>query len=118
MSNTLKSRTARSAVFIVRESLKSLRLYCLNLNDPTNIERIVKESEILSMSLKKLERYLDAPTSSQPTDPSSGETPINVLTVNRVLSAVQEGRICGVCGGIIDGTQSEDTGKGTSRNRR
>ena len=101
MSDTLKSRTARSAIFIVRESLKSLRQYSADLTDPANIDRIVKESEILSTSLKKLERYLDAPASTQTDTPRDAE--ISVPTVTRALSAVQDGRICGACGGVIEG---------------
>jgi len=102
MSETLGSRTARSAIFIVRESLRSLRQYSA---DPANIDRIIKESQILSTSLKKLDRYLDAPAVGQlSSDPATREGPlIDIQSVNRVLKAIHDGRICAECSGVIEG---------------
>lgn len=108
MSDTLKSRTARSAIFIVRESLKSLRQYSADLTDPANIDRIVKESEILSTSLKKLERYLDGPASGQITDTPRAGPLIDIQSVGKMLTAIHAGAICGDCGGVQSGERSPD----------
>lgn len=110
LPDTLKNRTARSAIFIIRESLRSLRQYTADLSDPANIDRIIRTSGVLSTSLKKLEPFLDAPVGTkQSTAPAEGEL-INVPTVIRVLAAVQDGRICGECGGIIEGCSDHDHG--------
>lgn len=109
MSDTLKSRTARSAVFIVRESLKSLRQYSADLCDPANIDRVIKTAEVLSTSLKKLEPFLDVPAGGQqPSDHSRDGPLIDIRSVGKMLTAIHEGRICADCGGIIDGSPDYD----------
>lgn len=102
MSDTLKNRTAKSALFIVRESLRSLRQYSADLSDPANITRIISEAQILSTSLKKLEKFLDVPTATDHSiDLNSRENElIDVRAVNRVLTAVHEGKLCPTCGGL------------------
>ena len=105
MSDTLKNRTARSAIFIIRESLRALRQYTADLSDPANIDRIIRTSGVLSTSLKKLEPFIDLPASehhSSNTVAHAGAL-IDVQSVSRVLVAVHDGRICAECGGIVEG---------------
>mgnify|MGYP001028235429 CR=1 FL=1 len=99
MSQTLKSRTARASLFLLRENLKDLRSYAAEF-DPDQIDRLVKTAELTSTTIKKLLSWIaDAPTTERNPAPES-ET-IDIVAVTRALAAAENGRFCYYCGGIV-----------------
>ena len=94
----LKAETVRSSLFVVRVSLNALRQYVANLDDPASIDRVIREAEIMSTSLKKLHAYIgDEPVNEMP---ASAGTDIDLAIVTDFLASVRDGRICHQCGGI------------------
>ncbi len=98
MSNDLKARTARSSLFVINESLKALRQNMAKLDDPSSIDRVIREGEIMSTSLKKLHAYLGE---KQKNDmPASAGSDIDLDVLTRCLLAIRKNRICPNCGGV------------------
>lgn len=99
MSDTLKSRTARSALFLLQENLRDLRTYSENF-DPDEIDRLVKAADLVSMSIKKLLVWVsDTPTNDA--QPASTGDLIDVAALSSFLSAANTGRLCSRCGGLM-----------------
>ncbi|PIE14853.1 MAG: hypothetical protein CSA68_09290 [Rhodobacterales bacterium] len=101
MSGTLKSRTARSALFLLRENLKDLRTYSWQF-DPAEIDRVSKAAELVSTSLKKLQGWVaeePANANDRTAEPASDE--IDVLAIRSFLNAVESERLCPICGGML-----------------
>lgn len=101
MPNTLKSRTARSALFLLRENLKDLRQYTESF-DPAEIDRVSKAAELVSTSLKKLQAWV----AEEPVNAKGGAgvpvtDELDVLAVSDFLTAVQLGHLCARCGGLL-----------------
>lgn len=99
MSQTLKSRTARASLFLLRENLKDLRSYASEF-DPDQIDRLVKTAELTSTTIKKLLVWIaDAPAKEWKPAPESEM--IDIVAVARALGAFENGRFCYDCGGIV-----------------
>lgn len=94
----LKEQTLRSSLFVVRESLSALRQHVANLDDPPSIDRVIRESEIMSTSLKKLHAYLGDETKND--GPVAAGSVIELRVVSDFFAAVRDNRICAHCGGI------------------
>lgn len=94
----LRMQTVKSALFVVRESMAALRQHVANLDHPASVDRVIREAEIMSTSLKKLHAYLgDEPKNDMPA--SAGPT-IELRVVSDFFEAAQDNRICAHCGGI------------------
>lgn len=99
MSETLKSRTTRSALFLLKENLRDLRTYAENF-DPDEIDRLVKAADLVSSSLKKLLAWVsDAPTNE--VESASAGDMIDVVALSSFLSAANTGRLCPRCDGLM-----------------
>lgn len=99
----LKSKTAAASHFVIRESVQNLRLLSKNLDDPSTVDRVLAESEIISASLKKLSKILeaDAQENQTPAAPEQDpETEIGVSDVLFFLKMAETGRLCEKCGGF------------------
>ncbi len=96
----IKSRTARNSIFIIREGLKELRFHASRMrDDEASIDRVIKESDLLSQTCKKLLNYVEAPEIKK--------TPRNIEKIDiphllNILSTVSAGRICTDCGHSLD----------------
>jgi len=100
MPDTLKSRTARSALFLLRENLRDLRAYAEDF-DPEEIDRLVKAADLVSTSLKKLQAWVaEEPKNDVAPAPEDGEA-IDVLQLSAFLDAVSKDRLCLACGGLL-----------------
>lgn len=98
MQDTLKSRTARSALFLLKENLRELRTYAESF-DPDEIDRLVKAADLVSTSIKKLLSWVAVePTNKK--EPALAGDLIDVSALLCFLSAVEEKRLCPRCGGL------------------
>ena len=102
-ADTLRSRTARSSLILLRENLRDLRAYSADF-DPEQIDRLTKAAELTSTTIKKLLAWLEpeqmnnaAPASERLSDHESEL--IDVLAVTAFLSAID--RLCPTCGGLL-----------------
>ena len=100
MPDTLKSRTARSALFLLRENLRDLRAYAENY-DPDEIDRLVKAADLVSTSLKKLQAWVAEEPTNDVAPASEGGEAIDVLQLSAFLDAVNKDRLCLTCGGLL-----------------
>lgn len=99
----LKSRTARASHFVISESVQNLRQLATQLEDPSTVDRVLAEAELISSSLKKLAKILesDAQESKAPATPKlDPETEIGVSDVLFFLKMAGADRICDECGGF------------------
>lgn len=94
----IANRTARNSIFIIREGLKELRYHASRMrDDEASIDRVIKESDLLSQTCKKLLNYVDAPEAKKLTK----EGPrIDVKHLLDVIHAVAGGGACPECGGL------------------
>lgn len=101
MSGSLKSRTARSALFLLRENLKDLRAYSRQF-DPAEIDRVSKTAELVSSSLKKLQTWVAVePTNANGSKAEPASDEIDVLALRFFLNAVESKRLCPACSGML-----------------
>ncbi len=99
----LKNRTARASHFVISESVANLRQLATQLEDPSTVDRVLAESEIISASLKKLSKVLEADAQENqlaPTPKQDPESEIGVSDVLFFLRMAQADRICEKCGGF------------------
>lgn len=97
-SPDIKNRTARNSIFIIREGLKELRYHASRMGDDVaSIDRVIKESDLLSQTCKKLLNFVDVPETK--TCPKIGPK-IDVPHLLGVLHAVKAGALCADCGGL------------------
>ncbi len=96
---TIPNRVATNSVFLVRESLKQLRYHAEKMtDDDSSVERVIRESDLLSSLLKRLEPFLENPEAravAKQNDPD-----INIAALSRFFSAVDQNEICATCGGV------------------
>lgn len=100
MSDTLKSRTAKSSLALIRRSLADMRAASAALKTDESFEEIIRSAETLSAGIKRLSVYV----SDQPTPKKSSPNETSVLDVDhaaRVLNAVKNGE-CPQCGGLVE----------------
>ncbi|MGH1412119.1 MAG: hypothetical protein ACRBB0_01405 [Pelagimonas sp.] len=96
MSADIKSRTARNSIFLIREGLKELRYHANQMaDDPASIDRVIKESDLLSQTCKKLLNFVEAPEIKK--TPRSFEK-INMSHLMKVIAALPSGDFCPTCG--------------------
>lgn len=94
----IANRTARNSIFIIREGLKELRYHASRMrDDEASIDRVIKESDLLSQTCKKLLNYVDAPEAKA--NVNNGPK-IDVQHLLDVLNAVETGTLCDNCGGL------------------
>lgn len=100
-TDTLKSRTARSSMKLIRQSLIALRRASSDLTIEANIEATLRESEVLSTAIKRLSGFI---SESDPARHGKANvrptTSTDVRHVHRVLSSIVEGRFCPDCDGV------------------
>lgn len=98
MSDTLKTRTERASLFLLRENLSDLHAYSENF-DPDEIDRLVKAADLVSTSLKKLLSWVsDEAVVDQA--PASSEQ-IDIMASSAFITAVLSGQVCQQCGGNL-----------------
>lgn len=96
----IKNRTARNSMFLIREGLKELRFHASRMaNDPASIDRVIKESDLLSQTCKKLLNFVEAPEIKKA---PRGFEKINIPHLMEVIAALPFGNICRTCGHIRD----------------
>jgi hypothetical protein len=101
MSASLKSRTARSSLFLLRTNLQDLRAYSRQF-DPAEIDRITKSAELVSTSLKKLQGWVaKEPINTNGSKAEPASDAIDVLALRVFLNALESGRLCPACGGML-----------------
>ena len=94
---TLRSRSARSAVFVVQEELRSLRQHVADSSPDWT--RIAASAHALSSSLKRLYRFLDDHDATPEQHRTAEPHRTNIDAILRAVEAIREGRIC-ACGCI------------------
>lgn len=106
--NTLRSRTARSSLILLRENLKDLRGYAEDF-DPDQIDRLTKAAELTSTTIKKLLAWLE-PEQKNDTPPANAGTEehIDLRALAAFLDAARAGRICPECGGLLPSSANHD----------
>ncbi len=97
MPRSLRSRTARSSLILLRENLKDLRAYAEDF-DPQQTDRLVKNAELTSTTIKKLLAWLE-PEEAPPASAGDDGDLIDVVAVRAFLCAMD--RLCPVCGGRL-----------------
>lgn len=102
--NTLRNRTARSSLILLRENLRDLRGYAEDF-DPEQIDRLTKAAELTSTSIKKLLAWLE-PEETPPVLAGDDGDQIDVLAVRAFLCAMD--RLCPVCGGRLPSGADHD----------
>lgn len=96
---TIPNRVATNSIFLVRESLKQLRYHAERMtNDDSSIERVIRESDLLSTLLKRLEPFLETPQAR--VESKQIGTEIDIAALSRFLAAVETDDICPNCGGV------------------
>lgn len=99
----IANRTARNSIFIIREGLKELRYHASRMrDDEASIDRVIKESDLLSQTCKKLLNFVDTPEAkARPRSDRTKDGPkINVQHLLKVLGSVESGA-CPECGGYV-----------------
>ena len=102
--NTLRNRTARSSLILLRENLRDLRGYAEDF-DPEQIDRLTKAAELTSTSIKKLLAWLE-PEEAPPASAGDDADLIDVLAVRAFLCAMD--CLCPVCGGRLPSGADHD----------
>lgn len=101
MQMTIPNRVATNSVFLVRESLKQLRYHAEKMtDDDSSVERVIREADLLSTLLKRLEPYLETPQAR--VESKQIETEIDVTALSKFFAAVEDDAICPDCGGVIE----------------
>ena len=100
---TLRSRSARSAVFVVQEELRNLRQH---VADPhPDWTRIAASAHALSSSLKRLYRFLDDHDTT-PEQRRAAETPrTDIDALLHAIECVRYSRVCPVCDGLLPASE-------------
>jgi len=99
MSMTIPNRVATNSIFLVRESLKQLRYHAEKMtDDDSSIERVIREADLLSTLLKRLEPFLETPQTR--VQAKQIETGIDIAALSRFFTAVEHDDICPNCGGV------------------
>ncbi len=92
----IKNRTARNSMFLIREGLRELRFHASQMaDDPASIDRVAKESDLLSQTCKKLLNFIETPEIKKA--PRHVEK-IDVPHLMEVISALSSGDMCPTCG--------------------
>ncbi len=98
---TIPNRVATNSIFLVRESLKQLRYHAEKMtDDDSSIERVIREADLLSTLLKRLEQFLETPQAR--VEAKKVETEIDIPALSRFFAAVEADDICPNCGGVIE----------------
>lgn len=94
---TIPNRVATNSIFLVRESLKQLRYHAEKMTeDDSSIERVIREADLLSTLLKRLEPFLE--TQKSRAVPKQMTAKIEIAALSRFFAAVEHGDICPICG--------------------
>ena len=107
MNETIRSRTARSSLTLLRATLQTFR--SLDVTDPAQAPRVIKTAELLSMTAKNLGKFLtdhahgEAAKNAEPPEPK-----FDVFRVEAALAGIVNGGCCPRCGGYIP--NHEDNG--------
>jgi len=100
-TSTLRSRTARSSLILLRENLRDLRAYAEDF-DADHIDRLTKAAELTSTTIKKLVSYITEETKNDAPPMSAGDGKlIDIRALSAFLDDLHAGRICPVCGGVL-----------------
>lgn len=96
---TLRSRSARSSVYVVQEELRNMRRYVADPNPDWT--RIAASAHALSSSLKRLYKFL-GDLETTPAQRRADEPParINIAALASAIENIRLGRVCGRCGGL------------------
>ena len=95
MPETLRSRTARASLYLLRENLNDLRRYADD-PDPDTIDRLVKTAELTSTTIKKLLAWISDEPKNEVSSVSSPR--IEPVALLKALEAIQTDSICHQCG--------------------
>ncbi|MEP5630381.1 MAG: hypothetical protein ABJP79_00715 [Tateyamaria sp.] len=101
--NSLKARSARSSIFLIRTGIAKLKEYQDRIEEMESLERLVIEADQLSSNLKRLESLItDAPAPKQaPVE----EDILDVHAIGFFAQMAAQGKLCSVCGQVkIKGT--------------
>ena len=94
---TIPNRVATNSIFLVRESLKQLRYHAEKMaDDDSSIERVIRESDLLSTLLKRLEPFLESPQARK--ESKQIETKIDLAALSKFFSAMERNDYCPTCG--------------------
>ena len=100
ITDSIQNRTARSSLRLLKTTLQSFR--ALDTSDPANIDRVIKEAELLSTTCKKLGKYLhddvpgEAAKKAEPPEPK-----FDIFRVAAALSGIVNSGCCQRCGGYL-----------------
>lgn len=97
--NSLKARSARSSIFLIRTGIAKLKEYQARIEEPESLERLVIEADQLSSNLKRLESLItdDAPT---PKQPAPVEETLDVHAIGFLAHMTAQGKLCSACGQV------------------
>ena len=98
----MKDRTSRSLVFVIYETIKSLRHLAARADDPTVIQLIVKEAEVLSQSVTRLsKRIQELPPEPNAEPIKTDHIPLTMICEMLALAKrAQFSAVCVRCGGF------------------
>lgn len=97
--NSLKARSARSSIFLIRTGIAKLKEYQARIEEPESLERLVIEADQLSSNLKRLETLItdEAPAPKQaPVE----EEILDVHAIGFLAQMAAQGKLCGECGQV------------------
>lgn len=97
--NSLKARSARSSIFLIKTGIAKLKEYQARIEEPESLERLVIEADQLSSNLKRLESLIteDAPT---PKQPAQVEEALDVHAIGFLAEMTAQGKLCSTCGQV------------------
>ena len=97
-------------MFVVRETLKSLRHLSARADDPTVIPLIVKEAEVLSQSVTRLsKRIQELPPERSPEPTMTDQMQLPMISEMLALAKrAQFSTVCSQCGGFDIGQFTPD----------
>lgn len=120
VNDTIRSRTARSSLTLLKATLQTFR--ALDVTDPEQAPRVIKTAELLSMTAKKLGKFLtddangEAAKKAEPPEPK-----FDVFRVAAALAGIVNGGCCPQCGGYRphnadhDGNVPDEVAEGALR---
>jgi len=97
--NSLKARSARSSIFLIKTGIAKLREYQARIEEPESLERLVIEADQLSSNLKRLESLITDDTPA-PIQPTPVEKTLDVHAIGFLAQMAAQGKLCSVCGQV------------------
>ena len=97
--NSLKARSARSSIFLIKTGIAKLKEYQARIEEPESLERLVIEADQLSSNLKRLESLI-TDEKPAPKQPAPVDEILDVHAIGFLAQMAAQGKLCGDCGQV------------------